>query len=101
MTELLTNPEPFTVSVKAGPPENAFVGEMLEIEGAGLLAALTANVRADELPPPGAGFTTVMESVPAEAPSLAGIDARRCGVLTKGVVELIPVKRSADPLMHP
>jgi hypothetical protein len=47
MAELLINPEPLTVSVKPAPPEKAFVGEMLEIEGLGLLAALTVKVSAE------------------------------------------------------
>ena len=71
-TDPLTKFVPFTVRIKAGPPAKVVLGEMLVSEGGGLL---TTSESTAEAPPPGAGFTTVMERVPAEAMSLAGIAA--------------------------
>jgi hypothetical protein len=61
-TEPETKFEPFTVSVKAGPPAVALLGEIELIAGTGLL---TVNVIAFDVPPPGVAFTTVTEAVPA------------------------------------
>jgi len=61
---------PFAVRVKAEPPTVAVVGEMLVSVGAGLLTA--RETAAEALLP---GLTTVMESVPGAATSLAGIVA--------------------------
>ena len=68
----LTKLLPLTVSVKPALPAVTFVGEMLDIEGTGLL---TVSVAADEVPPPGAALLTVMERLPPEAMSLAEIVA--------------------------
>jgi hypothetical protein len=75
------NPLPVTVSVNAGSPEDVLVGEMAEIVGLGLFA-ITANEAALEVPPPGAGFTTVMLSVPALPRSAAVIVAVSTVALT-------------------
>jgi hypothetical protein len=56
ITEPMTNFEPFTVSVKAGPPAVALLGEIEPIAGTGLL---TVNVISFDVPPPGVAFTTV------------------------------------------
>ena len=61
-TEPETKCEPFTVSVKAGPPAVALLGEIELIAGTGLLMV---NVIALDVPPPGGAFTTVTEAVPA------------------------------------
>ena|ERR1700731_3773048 len=61
-TEPETKFEPFTVSVKAGPPAVALLGEIELIAGTGLLMV---NVCAFDVPPPGATFITVTEAVPA------------------------------------
>ena len=61
-TEPETKFEPFTASVKAGPPAVALMGEIEPIAGTGLLAV---NVIAFDVPPPGAAFTTVTEAMPA------------------------------------
>ena len=61
-TEPETKFEPFTVSVKAGPPAVALLGEIELIAGTGLLMV---NVFAFDVPPPGRAFTTVTETVPA------------------------------------
>ena len=61
-TEPETKFDPCTVSVKAGPPAVALLGEIELIAGTGLLMV---NVIAFDVPPPGAAFTTVTEAVPA------------------------------------
>lgn len=71
-TDVETNPDPLTVRAKLGPNMSAVEGEMLEIEGAGLL---TVNVTADEVPPPGAGVNTVIDSKAPTARSEDGIVA--------------------------
>ena len=60
---------PLTVSVKDDPPAVVEVGLIDDKVGTGLL---TVSVCAFEVPPPGAGFTTVMKSVPPTAISVAG-----------------------------
>ena len=70
---------------------------MLEIEGAGLL---TVNVTDDEVPPPGAGVKTVMDSVAPAATSDAGIAAVSCVLLTKVVVRFEPLTCTTEPLMN-
>ena len=62
---------PFTVSVKAGLPAVAELGEMLESVGNGLPAALMVKVSAPEVPPPGVGLKTVTLADPAVAISAA------------------------------
>jgi hypothetical protein len=67
-----TKPVPFTVSVNAAPPAVAEAGLRPVVVGTGLLIV---KVWALEVPPPGAGFTTVTEAVPAVAMSAAVIAA--------------------------
>jgi hypothetical protein len=67
--------DPFTVKVKAAPPAVAEVGLMLVVVGAGLLIA---KICALDVPPPGAGLTTVTEAVPAVAMSAAVMAAVSC-----------------------
>src|SRR5712692_7074825 len=61
-TELGANPLPFTASQKPGPAATALEGEMEAAVGAGLLMV---NVFAPDVPPPGAGLSTVTSAVPA------------------------------------
>jgi hypothetical protein len=68
----LINPDPSTVTVKLPPKAGTTLGEMLDIEGTGLL---TVNVTADDVPPPGAGVNIVMERKAPTAKSDAGIAA--------------------------
>ena len=65
-------PLPVRVRVKAALPAETLAGEMLESVGSGLVIV---NVKAAEVPPPGAELTTVIEMLPAEAISLAEIAA--------------------------
>ena len=60
---------PFTVRVKAASPAVLLVGEIVAVVGTGLLIV---NVKAGvEVPPPGAGLTTVTSGVPADSMSSA------------------------------
>jgi hypothetical protein len=71
-TEPETKFVPFTVSVNAASPEFFVTGEILVVVGPGLL---TVRVCALDVPPPGAGFVTVMLGVPAVATSAALMEA--------------------------
>jgi hypothetical protein len=59
------------------------------------------NVIADDVPPPGEGFTTVTNAVPADATSLAGMAAVSCDVLTSVVVRAAPLQFTVDPTTNP
>jgi hypothetical protein len=80
-TELLMNPLPLTVSVKAAPPAVALVGEIEVIAGTGL-GAVMVNGELPEVPPPGAGLKTATCAVPAAAMSAAVTAACNCIALT-------------------
>ena len=71
-TDPETKFEPVAVKVEAGPPAVAELGEMAVSTGSG---GVTVKVTAAEVPPPGVGLKTVMDSVPAEAMSDAGMAA--------------------------
>ena len=70
-----TKLEPVTVRVKAGPPAVPELGEVEVRVGTGLLTAVMVKVCAPDVPPPGVGLKTVTVAVPAEAISVAGIEA--------------------------
>lgn len=74
-----TNPLPFTVRVKAAEPVATAAGAMVEMTGAGLSMANAAD---GDVPPPGAGFTTVSAAIPAEVRSAAVIATVNCVALT-------------------
>src|SRR2546423_5097649 len=89
---------PVTVSVKAAFPAAALAGDRVESVGDGLL---TLNVWAAEVPPPGAGVTTVTCGVPAAATSAAAMAAVSCVALTKVVVRVAPFHLTVLPLTKP
>jgi hypothetical protein len=74
---------PVTVIVKLFPPAVVDVGLIDAAVGTGLRMV---RVCAFEVPPPGAGLTTVIEAVPAAATSAAVITAVTCVYDTKVVV---------------
>jgi hypothetical protein len=76
-----TKPDPLTVSENPAPPALTLLGERPVTVGAGFR---TGRFDAAEVPPPGAGVTTVITMVPAAMRSDAGIAAVR-------VVELLNV----------
>jgi xanthosine utilization system XapX-like protein len=82
---------PVAVSVNAAPPAIALVGLMEVSVGTGLFAALTVNVEAAEVPPPGAGFVTVTGKLPTAAMSATVIAAVTWVALTKVVVRAFPL----------
>jgi hypothetical protein len=73
--EVETKFVPVTVKVNCGPPAVAQVGLIAVVVGTGLLMV---NVTALDVPPPGAGFTTVTAAVPAVATRAAGTMAVTC-----------------------
>jgi hypothetical protein len=92
-TDPPTKLEPLTVRVKAALPATTEFGEMLVKDGTGLL---TLKVRTPLVPPPGEAVKTVIDSVPGEAMSDAGIVAVSCVLLTKVVVRLAPLTRTTE-----
>ena len=90
--------EPFTVSVKPGPPAVALLGEIELIAGTGLL---TVNVFAADVPPPGPGFVTVTWIVPAAAMSAAEIAAVSWALLENVVARGAPFQFTTEVVMKP
>src|SRR5947208_557213 len=84
--ELETKFVPFTVSGKAASVTDLLVGEMLAVVG---VALFTVNTCALDVPPPGAGFVTVMLNVPAVVRSLPGMEAVTLVELTKVAVPIV------------
>src|SRR5438093_197201 len=97
-------PEPFTkllpltVMVNAASPVVALVGDSDVSAGAGLV---TENVWAAEVPPPGAGVSTVTGTLAAVAMSAAAIAAVNWAALTKVVVRAAPFQRTVEALVKP
>lgn len=97
-TEPETKLEPLTASVKAAPPAVAPVGESELAVGMGLLAgALMVKDSAVEVPPPGAGLTTVTGAVPTAVISAARMAAVNWLALTKVVTRLDPFHWTVAP----
>ena len=84
---------PVTVRTNDDPPAVVDVGEIVLVVGTGLLIV---NVCAFEVPPPGAGFTTVIEAVPAAATSAAVMVVVSVVLETKVVVRGEPLKSAVD-----
>ena len=90
------NPVPLIVKVKLPPRASTVLGEILEIEGTGLV---TVSVTAADVPPPGAGVKTVIDSSAPTARSDAGRVAVNCVLLTNVVVRFEPLTCITDPWM--
>ena len=88
----MTKFDPFTASVKAAPPAVALEGESEVRAGTGLgtVVVLIVKASAFEVPPPGAGFTTVTCAVPAVAMSAAVMAAVNWLLVKNVVVRLDP-----------
>jgi hypothetical protein len=93
--EAATKPLPVTVRVNAAAPAVAELGASVLKAGTGLAAAIV-NGTALEVPPPGAGLTTVTEAVPAAATSAPLMEAVSCEALTKAVLRALPFQLTAD-----
>ena len=89
---------PATVSVKAAAPANTLFGVRVVTAGNGLVLAIV-KLTALEVPPPGAGLTTVTGLLPAVATSAAVICAFKVFELTKVVVRALPFHWTTDALM--
>src|SRR6185503_5029562 len=83
--------DPLTVSVNAAPAAVAVLGDVLVMRGG---ASRTRNATAAELPPPGAGCTTVIMGELELTTSLAGIAAWSFVALTNVVVRELPFQRT-------
>ena len=92
----MINLVPLTVKVKLPPSATTRLGEMLEIEGTGLV---TVRMTAAEVPPPGEGVETVMDNKAPAARSDAGRLAFNCVLPTNVVVRLDPLTCITEPLM--
>ena len=80
---------------EAGPPgRRARRGERGEHRHR--LGALMVNVKPFEVPPPGAGVTTVTGTLPAVTMSLAGIAAVTWPAFTNVVVRAVPFQRTLE-----
>ena len=84
---------PVRVSAKPELPAFVDVDDMEVSVGTGLLIV---NVCAFDIPPPGVGFTTVMDAVPAVAISPAVIVAVSVVEETKVVARAEPLKSTVD-----
>ena len=93
--ELRTKFVPVTVKVKAAPPGVVREGERELSPGVGLLVG---KVNALEVPPPGVALNTVTCAVPADATSVAEMDAVNCVLLTKAEGLLLPFHWTTDPV---
>jgi hypothetical protein len=85
---------PLRVSVKAAPPTIMLAGDRELKAGAGLLTVKFALL---DGPPPGAGFVTCTDAVPAVAMSVAGTEAVNCVALTNVAVRLPPLQLTTAP----
>src|SRR5437868_5001884 len=74
-TDVCKNPDPVRVMTVSGEPTKMLLGDRWVMTGKGFVgsgagitgALLTVNERAADVPPPGAGLTTTICSVPAFA----------------------------------
>src|SRR5439155_24780018 len=85
--EVETKFVPFTVKVNCAPPAVAQVGLIEVVVGTGLLIV---KVCAFDVPPPGAGFTTVTDAVPGFATRAAVTVAVSCVAETNVVAKAVP-----------
>jgi len=90
--------DPPTVSVKAEAPANTLFGVRVLRVGDGLVLAIV-KLTALEVPPPGAGLTTVNGLFPAVATSAAVIWAFNILELTKVVARALPFHWTTEALM--
>ena len=91
--EVETKFVPVTVNVNCPPPAVAQVGLIELVVGIGLLIV---NVCGFDVPPPGAGFTTVTDAVPAFATRAAVTVAVSCVEETNVVVKAAPFQRTDE-----
>lgn len=95
--EFASNPVPVTVTV-AGAPGGTYRGVTALIAGAGLF---TVNVVIPDVPPPGAGFCTLIWAIELPAKSAAGSVAFSCVAPTKVVARAVPFHAAAELEIKP
>src|SRR5260221_14091754 len=93
------SPVKVTVSVVDCPCVTFSVLVLVEaVTAPGVPAGVSmANLKADEMPPPGVGLNTVMSAVPTAARSVLRMAALICVVLTKVVLRAEPFQFTTDP----
>ena len=91
----LTKLLPLTVRVNAVAPTVALVGDSEVMVGN---PVPIVKVLVPEVPPPGAGFVTVIFAVPELAMSLAGTAAVTCEEFTNVVVSAVPFHLTTELL---
>src|SRR5436190_190144 len=91
--ELATKLLPFTVIMNCAAPARHELGLIEVVAGTGLLIV---NACEFEVPPPGAGFTTVTDAVPAFATRAAVTVAVSCVAETNVVVKAVPFQRTDE-----
>jgi len=91
--EAATKLVPFTVRVNCGDPARHEFGLIEVVVGTGVLIV---NVCGFEVPPPGTGFTTVTDAVPAFATRAAVTVAVSCVEETNVVVKAVPFQRTDE-----
>ena len=95
-----TKPVPDTTRSNAGRPASTVAGSR-PVRAGGAAAELIVKATAADVPPPGAGLTTVTCAVPAFATSVAEIAAVSCVLLTKVVDRDSPFQYTAEAEMNP
>lgn len=95
-TDALTKFEPFTVNVNDPEPAVTPVGESTVIAGTGFVPAVTLKFIELDVPPPGAGFVTVIAGVLTLVTSVAKIAAVNCVAFTNVVTRALPLKFTTE-----
>jgi hypothetical protein len=90
---------PFTVTVKLAPPAVAEFGNAEASTATRLSTVKVAGL--GEVPPPGAGVTTVIEIVPPLTRSPTGTKAVNCVAFTSVVTRGVPFQSTTEVLMKP
>ena len=95
--EFASNPVPATVTT-AGAPCGTLAGINPAIAGVGLI---TVKPEGAELPPPGAGFTTVIDVAAPAASAAAGTVTCNTVALTNLVANAVPLNEAVEVAMNP
>jgi hypothetical protein len=93
-----TNPVPVTVTIVSFAPAVTLEGLTLVIVGVG---SFTEKLTGEDVPPPGAGFTTVSCPTVALARSLAGIVVFKLVAEANVVVSAAPFHSTVELAMNP
>ena len=97
-TDELTKLVPVMVTAVLPLPGATSAGLMLEVVGMGLFPAVTVNVCAPEVPPPGEGLKTVIDALVATVRFPDGIVAAMLIAVTDVVASAVPFHWGTDEL---